>query len=54
MTGNKEERKLLKTQMKIIELAFSNELKSTYKRIQNLSRKYPGRIFSVNDIQRGE
>ncbi len=49
--NDKEERKLLKTQMSIIELAFSNELKTIDKRIQNLSHKYPGRIFSVNDIQ---
>ena len=49
--NNKEGRKVLKTQMKVMELVFSNILKTIDKRIQNLSHKYPGRIFSVNDIQ---
>ena len=46
-----EERKVYKKQLKIIELSFKNDIIKTSRNIKLLSIKYPGRIFSVNDIQ---
>ena len=46
-----EERKAYKKQLNIVELSFKNYINKISNNIKLLSIKYPGRIFSVNDIQ---
>ena len=43
--------KAYRNQLKIVELAFKNEINTIIEKVHKLSIKYPGKIFSVNDIQ---
>ena len=48
---SRKEIKAYRNQLKIVELAFKNEVNTIIEKVHKLSRKYPERIFSVNDIQ---
>lgn len=43
--------KAYRNQLKIVELAFKNEVNTIVEKVHKLSIKNPGKIFSVNDIQ---
>lgn len=43
--------KAYRNQLKIVELAFKNEVNTIVKKVHKLSIKNPKKIFSVNDIQ---
>ena len=49
MTRNEME--AYRNQLKIVELAFEDEVNTIIEKVHKMSIKYPKKIFSVNDIQ---